>query len=954
MRVGPLPAALLTLSLALLALPAGAGTGDGRLVPAAVSQKAAARGSARVIVRLNVPFVPEGSLPSASHVRGQRQTIASVRSVVAASLRGVGHRVVRQFDELPLLVLEASPDALRMLESLGGVVAHVQEDELHAPTLAQSVPLVEATAAWRLGYDGTGTIVAILDTGVDKHHSFFSGGKVIAEACFSSTYPPDGVTSACPGGATSSTAPGSAMPCSAPGCAHGTHVAGIAAGGARGASGSGVAPGARLMAIQVFSNVDSDLCSNAARPCPLSYTSDQIAALHHVYTRRHDFPGLRIAAANMSLGGSPSPTFCDDAPQKVAIDALREPDADIATVIASGNDGLTNAISRPACVSSAVSVGSTTKADAVSPFSNVAPFMSLFAPGSLIRSSLPGNTFGTLSGTSMAAPHVAGAFAILRQGAPNRGVDALLAALETTGKPIVDAETTRPRIRILAALQAVAPPDLVVQSLAAPPTALPNTAVNVALSVRNAGLTDAPSSSVRLELSGAGGTVPLATVPVPALRSGATSPVITTPVTIPGGTAVGSHTLRASVDPDGAIDEADEDKNGRAATIRIIQPDLMVTALAAPTTAQTGRPLSIWNVVRNAGTAGAGPFRVGFYMSLGDGTPGAGTLVGFRDVPRLAAAATSSARTSITVPQGFEAGSYHLSARVDATGAVVESDETNNGLTAGDRVDVTLFRPDLIVTALSSPGTGQTGRPLVITSTVRNQGAAPAGSFRVDFYLSPSSGTPGAGTLIGSRGVTRLLGSADSAASTTVTVPQSLDEGLYYLSAAIDPLANVELDAGNNGFPASGQVAITLYRPDLVVAALASPAEGQPGRRLAITNTARNQGPARAGPFRIDFYLSSSGAPGSGALIGSRSVAGLGGLASSAETTMVTLPAAFPEGLYYLSAVIDPLANVELDADNNGRTADGGVTITLALAKVAAPAVRAAPGGLTTRAEWRN
>jgi hypothetical protein len=122
--------------------------------------------------------------------------------------------------------------------------------------------------------------------------------------------------------------------------------------------------------------------------------------------------------------------------------------ANIATVVASGNSSFIDGIGMPACISSAISVGSTTKDDVVSEFSNGASFLSLLAPGSAILSSTPDNGLGLKYGTSMAAPHVAGAFALLRQAQPAATVSDILAVLQNTGVPITDWRNGIPTPRI--------------------------------------------------------------------------------------------------------------------------------------------------------------------------------------------------------------------------------------------------------------------------------------------------------------------------------------------------------------------------------------------------------------------------------------------------------------------------------------------------------------------------
>ncbi|MGH7753342.1 MAG: S8 family peptidase, partial [Gemmatimonadales bacterium] len=339
----------------------------------------------------------------------------------------------------------------------------MEEDKLERPHLFQSVPLIRADDVFTdLGVDGTGTLVAILDTGVAKNHPFF-GGRVAHEACFSTTLT-GFTTSVCPGGAETVIGNNAGLNCSATDCDHGTHVAGIAAGGTAGTPGSGVAPGARIIAIQVFSQINNaDFCAPDPTPCIAAFSSDIIEALNHVFFQRDAFLPDVVAAVNMSLGGTATAASCPDDPRKPAVDQLRA--AGIATVIASGNEFRADAISPPGCIPTAVSVGATTKQDAVAGYSNSASSLSLLAPGGAafgvpeddILSAVPPNLFDFKAGTSMAAPHVAGAFALLRQAHPQASVGVLLTALKTAGVPLLDTRNGifKPRLNVRAAIAAV-------------------------------------------------------------------------------------------------------------------------------------------------------------------------------------------------------------------------------------------------------------------------------------------------------------------------------------------------------------------------------------------------------------------------------------------------------------------------------------------------------------------
>jgi subtilisin family serine protease len=257
--------------------------------------------------------------------------------------------------------------------------------------------------------------------------------RLIEEACFSAQ-------NECPNGQSEMFGPGAAAPCSLDGCGHGTRVAGIVLGDEPGGGLTGVAPHADLIAIQIFSDIAGELGA---------YSSDILAGLQHIL-------GLaafhQIASANLSIGGDlfTSEADCDRtvASQFAAVALLRA--ANVLTVAASGNEGLTNAMTTPGCLSNVIAVGSTSDFDEISSFSNSASFLRLLAPGEVVESSVVGGGTDLASGTSMAASHVAGGIAAIREAIPSATADEIENALALSGVPVFDARNgiTRPRIQV--------------------------------------------------------------------------------------------------------------------------------------------------------------------------------------------------------------------------------------------------------------------------------------------------------------------------------------------------------------------------------------------------------------------------------------------------------------------------------------------------------------------------
>lgn len=434
-----------------VAMSSGRGSGASGLVAAARRE-----GRIKVIVGLDVAMSEDEITPMAA--AREKANLKSVQDAVVANVfnrrtatasgtaAGEDGRV-RRYETIPYLSLVVTPSELERLIADGRVTT-IQEDVPVPPTLVQSVPLIQADVTRAAGFTGRGMAVAVLDTGVDIKHPTF-GKRIKSEACFSSTVAEFDSKSVCPKGAASSTKTGSGKNCkvSISGCNHGTHVASIAVGGGGGVR--GVAPKANLIAVQVFSRFDNQGdCGSSPAPCVLSFTSDQIAGLERVFALRKT---MKIAAINMSLGGGQFFAHCDDNNPAFTSIVKKLRKAGIATVIAAGNNGFDGSISSPGCVSAAVAVGSTTKEDQVSSFSNHSDLVDVMAPGSSITAAVPGGT-ASLSGTSMATPHIAGSFAVLKQSIPPADVKIIEKVIKLTGLVVARNGVSKPRVLLNDAL----------------------------------------------------------------------------------------------------------------------------------------------------------------------------------------------------------------------------------------------------------------------------------------------------------------------------------------------------------------------------------------------------------------------------------------------------------------------------------------------------------------------
>lgn len=366
----------------------------------------------------------------------KREGYAAAKQATLDGLIGVS--TVHELPNLSVSIVRLDNEAaLNALAARSGVVAIV-EKSLIETTLIESLPLIEQPAPAAAGVDGTGAVIAILDTGVDISHADL--GSCTAPAVPASCRVLVTAEIAADDGGFPDTS------------GHGTNVSAIAA---------QTAPGARLIVGDVFDPVSPN-------------TPDVLLGIDWAIALK---PYFNIVALNLSLSSNQprSTTDCSAPPYTFASAFQDALDAGIQPVASSGNKRLTSGvfqdgISEPGCTPGAISVGAvhdfpdgtftfflgmtnqcnqTMGADVIACFSQSGANLDLLAPGALITA---GGATGY--GTSQAAPHVSAAWAVLKQGDVWKTDAELLALLKNTGVPRLDSQNsvTRSRVNLSAAL----------------------------------------------------------------------------------------------------------------------------------------------------------------------------------------------------------------------------------------------------------------------------------------------------------------------------------------------------------------------------------------------------------------------------------------------------------------------------------------------------------------------
>lgn len=255
----------------------------------------------------------------------------------------------------------------------------VEEIAEQASQIPEGVRMIHAPEVWEDAQRGKGAIVAILDTGCQPDHPDLQD-RIIDGKNFTSDFGGDALNFDDNNG-------------------HGTHVAGTVAASYREDGGiAGVAPAAHLLILKVLTGEGSGEYQGI------------IDGIHYAVDWRGP-AGEKVSVISMSLGG----------PENVAelhVAIKRAVAAGIPVVCAAGNEGDdlhdTDEFAYPGAYGEVIQVGAVDFNRRIANFSNTNDEIDLVAPGTDIYSTFPGGKYASLSGTSMATPHVSGALALIK------------------------------------------------------------------------------------------------------------------------------------------------------------------------------------------------------------------------------------------------------------------------------------------------------------------------------------------------------------------------------------------------------------------------------------------------------------------------------------------------------------------------------------------------------------
>jgi len=548
----------------------------------------------------------------------------------------------------------------------------------------------------------------------------------------------------------------------------------------------------------------------------------------------------------------------------------------------------------------------------------------------LCNTAVPAYTF--LSGTSMAAPHVAGAMGLILSNWPGLSLDKYRTILEQSADaiPALSDKVSSGRIHIYNALQST----YLIQNITPKQNVLAGS--NVSYNVQLSSLAGASANlilSLETDNTQISGSLSQSAIVIAANGSA----TITANISLSAGISQGKYKIKVNASDANSI-------LASAYLLLEVLPDRDLVFTSVDTTAtkvDAGDSFVVTTTVRNIGTVDiTSSFAVSFFLSPDQNVAAEAeyNIGGFR-ISRLAAGATYSASTTVKIPVsstavlGVPVGNYYIRAVMDAYENVIELNEANNTAFSTSTINVTQ-EGDLVVTSVTATASSFfTGESSTFNVTIKNQGVTGVVNSCMLVYLSTDAAITTSDPSINFPGLVCQSYLAPGASTTrivSVKIPGGLSSGSYFIGAVVDPWNKViETNESNNS--AAGSSVQIVRDIDIVISSLGvSSTSVSAGSGLSVTWTLQNSGQSITVPdrwFAGFIYLSTdANITASDTYVGfivSRDL-WAGGIRNWRK--FITIPSNTVAGNYYIGVIADP-SNVQPETNEANNTASVAVSI---------------------------
>jgi trimeric autotransporter adhesin len=414
----------------------------------------------------------------------------------------------------------------------------------------------------------------------------------------------------------------------------------------------------------------------------------------------------------------------------------------------------------------------------------------------------------------------------------------------------------------------------------------------------------------------------------------------------------GTYYLFWSADYNNQVGETNETNNTAYSTITIndITQNLYPNSSSlSPTTVVPGTSLTSYTYVYNNGNTASGASSIAYYLSTDNVYSSNDVLLSSTTLNAISTGSYQYLTRALTIPSGTAVGNYYILIFADYQNTLTETSETDN--VAALALSVVNSNVDLSIYSPAGATTVIRGNTLALSTTVYNGGNAVSGTFSQGYYLSKNTTLESGDLFLGWTNATSAAAGNYTYPSLTVTIPDTVTPGSYYVLHVAD-YDNKVLETNETNNLSSRTLTVQDRTIDLYPQTYSVPVTGVIGNSFSAASYVYNQGTLTSGAFEYKCYLSTNATyEQTDLLVSTQVVNGVSGANSASYVTSTfVVPNTLAAGTYYLLFYADASNIIAESNETNNVVASVAITISPAVADLqfysrSYSATGAVPGG---------